>query len=177
MKTILTLIGLPGSGKTTLGNMVHKLIDGARINADQVRETISCDLKFTTGNREIQAYRMGALAALSLYEPVQIMSDTPMGSLNKTAIVDFVCPTQRTRDVYEWAIRSQLPYPVRRMTVWMDTITAEQCRFPDTGKLFEPPSGADLIVNGWRTEEKLEDIAKSLAYEIRPDKFGMKKVS
>jgi adenylylsulfate kinase-like enzyme len=175
MKTVITLVGLPGSGKTTLGDMIHKLIGGSRVNADQVRETISCDLKFTQGNREIQAYRMGALAALSLFEPVQIMSDTPMGTLNQTAIVDFVCPTQRTRDVYDWAIRSQLPFPVRRFTIWMDTITPSQCRFEDTAKLFQEPSGADIIVHGYKTKEELTRMAESIAYEIRPDKFGIRK--
>lgn len=172
MKTVITIVGLPGAGKTTVGDHLHKLIGGARINADQVRDTISCDLKFMEGHREIQAYRMGALAALALYEPIQLQTDIPMGSLNKTAIVDFICPTLRTRDVYEWALRSQMVSPVRRFTVWMDTIKPEQCRYADTAKLYQVPSGVDIQVKGYKTPDELATVAQAIAYEVRPDLFG-----
>lgn len=173
MKTVITIVGLPGSGKTTLGDMIHKLIGGARINADQVRATISCDLKFTEMDREIQAYRMGALAALALYEPIQVTGGgkVDIGYLNKTAIVDFVCPTQRTRAVYDWSIRATNPMLIRKYDIWMNTITPEQSRFPDTAKLFEPPEGMHLAVEGYKTKEQLESIAKKVAMDIRPDIF------
>lgn len=172
MKKIITLIGLPGSGKTTLGDMIHKLIGGARVNADVVRQTISSDLKFSELDREIQAYRMGAMAALSLYEPMTLVTGkegVPAGHLNQTVIVDFVCPTQRTRDVYEWACRCGMHDPVRRMTIWMDTITPEESRFPDTAKLFEAPSGCDIIIKGFKTRDQLISAAGGIASEMRPD--------
>ena len=172
MKKIITLLGLPGSGKTTLGDMIHKLIGGARVNADVVRQTISSDLKFSELDREIQAYRMGAMAALALYEPMTLITGkdgVPVGHLNQTVVVDFVCPTQRTRDVYEWAARSTLVNPVRRLTIWMDTITPEESRFPDTAKLFQPPSGCDIIIKGFKTKDQLISAAGSIALEMRPD--------
>lgn len=177
MKTVVTLIGLPGSGKTTLGDLIHKIIGGSRINADAMRATISCDLKFTDMDREIQAYRMGALAALSLAEPIQVTGGgkIDIGYLNQSAVVDFVCPTQRTRDVYEWSIRSQLPFPIRRLTVWMDTITPEQSRYPDTAKLFQAPSGVDLVIQGYKTAEQMEKLAMAIAFELYPEKLGMRK--
>lgn len=177
MKTVITLIGLPGSGKTTLGDLIHKITSGSRINADTMRATISCDLKFTDMDREIQAWRMGALAALSLTEPIQVTGGgkVDIGYLNQMSVVDFVCPTQRTRDVYEWAIRSQLPFPIRRFTIWMDTITPEQSRFPDTAKLFEKPSGVDIVIDKYKTQEELQLIAQSIVFELCPEKLGMRK--
>lgn len=172
MKKVITLIGLPGSGKTTLGDMIHTLIGGARINADQVRNTISSDLKFSDLDREVQAYRMGAMAALALYEPITLVtgnSGIDLWQLNQTVVVDFVCPTQRTRDVYEWATRSNLMNPVRRMTIWMNTITREQSRFPDTASLFQNPSGVDLTISGFKTKQQLAMAAGGIAMEIKPE--------
>ena len=40
MKTIL-VFGLPGSGKSTLGNKLAQKLDCDNLNADQVRETFN----------------------------------------------------------------------------------------------------------------------------------------
>ena len=174
MKTVITIIGLPGSGKTTLGDMIHKLIKGSRLNADQIRATVSCDLQFAEEDRELQAYRLGAIAALSLYEPPQIVSGKDgysPGHLNQTSIVDFVCPTERTRSTYDWALRVGNPAPLRKYDIWMNTIRPADSRFPDTAKMFQPPKGCTLQVDGYKSAETLAQIALMVATEVRPDLF------
>ena len=161
MKAIITLFGLPGSGKTTLADMIHKLTGGARINADAMRSTISRDLKFSDDDRAIQAWRMGRLAAIALAEPPTIVSGENLWTLNSVAVVDFVNPTERTRRTYDWAIKSDLPFQVKHIRIWMNTITPEQSRFPDTAKLFEAPATkyATVEVKDYKTTEELEKIA------------------
>lgn len=172
MKTVVTLIGLPGAGKTVLGDMIHALIGGARINADVVRKTISQDLTFTELDREIQAYRMGQLAGLSLHEPMTLIcghNGVPIGHLNRYAVVDFICPTQNTRSVYEWALRSSMTTPVRRFTIWMNTITRDESKYKDTAALFEDPKAVDLVVSGYKDKKQLAYIASTVATDIKPD--------
>lgn len=167
MKSIITIIGLPGSGKTTLGDMIHKLIGGARINADVVRSSISTDLKFSDDDRAIQAWRMGRLAAIALAEPPTVISGENFMTLNKSVIVDFVNPTERTRRTYDWAIRTELPFTYKHVKVWMDTITPEQSRFPDTAKLFENPKDSmDFVVGGFKSTEQLQAQAETIAHYI-----------
>jgi adenylylsulfate kinase len=175
MKTVFVIHGLPGSGKTTLADMLLELIGGARINADQIRSTISRDLKFTRLDRAMQAYRLGAITAVSLQEPISVTNDlghheeyadsgqVVTAHLNKTAIVDFVNPTQKTRDVFDWALRTNTIFPIRKVDVWMDTIAPEQSRFPDTAKMYERPRSAEFQITGWKTEQQLRDIARQLA--------------
>jgi adenylylsulfate kinase-like enzyme len=168
MKTIVTLFGLPGSGKTTLGNMIHKLLDGARINADDVRNSISRDLKFTDDDRSIQAWRMGRLAAIALAEPPTIVSGENMWNLNKTVVVDFVNPVDRTRRAYDWAISTELPFKYNHIRIWMNTIKPEESRYPDTAKLFQPPPEKypTFTVTGFKTPEELEAFAQTVAQHI-----------
>lgn len=168
MKTVVTIFGLPGSGKSTLGDMIHNLTEGARINADVVRSTISRDLKFSDDDRAIQAWRMGRLAAVALAEPPTVVSGDNLWNLNKVAVVDFVNPTERTRRTYDWAIQTEIPFAVKHVRVWMDTITAEQSRYPDTAKMFEdpPPQYATFEVRGFKTLEALETIARTVVQHI-----------
>ena len=60
MKIIL-IMGLPGSGKTTLATELAPLINARRINADEVRKAAN-DWDFSEEGRTRQAKRMAALA-------------------------------------------------------------------------------------------------------------------
>ena len=60
MKIIL-IMGLPGSGKTTLASELAPLIQATRINADEVRKTAN-DWDFSEEGRKRQATRMHELA-------------------------------------------------------------------------------------------------------------------
>ena len=61
---IIQIIGLPGSGKTTLAKALMGHTDAIHLNADEVRADLNKDLGFTPEDRIEQARRMGALARL-----------------------------------------------------------------------------------------------------------------
>jgi len=60
MKIIL-IMGLPGSGKTTLANEIASLLNVKRLNADEVRKKAN-DWDFSEEGRTRQASRMADFA-------------------------------------------------------------------------------------------------------------------
>ena len=60
MKIIL-IMGLPGSGKTTLANEIAPSLDAKRLNADEVRKEAN-DWDFSEEGRIRQAKRMADFA-------------------------------------------------------------------------------------------------------------------
>ena len=119
MKKIL-IMGLPGSGKTTLSIELVKLLGAAHFNADEICKEINKDLKFSPEDRLEQARRMGVLSDI-------------VARSGTFAVADFVCPTSATRDAFGDAF-----------VVWVDRIQAG--RFEDTNKMFEPPAKYDVRV-------------------------------
>ena len=113
---------MPGSGKTTLAKPFADLLGGVHINADFVREVYN-DWDFSPEGRERQALRMKHLA-----DGVVLAG--------KTAVCDFVCPTEETRNKFK-----------ADFTIWMDTIP--EGRFDDTNKMFEKPENVDYHVESW----------------------------
>ena len=120
----ILIMGLPGSGKTTISQeLIKKLMLKHTIswfNADTVREQYN-DWDFSVEGRTRQVERMRELADKS-------------GS--DYAICDFVCPTEQLRTIFQADI-----------TVWMDTIEAG--RFEDTNRVFEPPATFTYRVTDW----------------------------
>lgn len=127
----ILIFGLPGAGKSTLAQPFAKLIGGVWINADQVREKYN-DWDFSPEGRIRQAQRMRHLA-------------DGVVMAGKTAVADFVCPTERARKEFN-----------PDFTVWMDTI--EEGRFEDTNKMFEKPPKVDYHVKGWFDDTPLQLI-------------------
>ena len=128
-------MGLPGSGKTTLAQKLAKFINAERLNADEVREKFK-DFDFSEKGRLRQANRMKDLAEKII-------------SKDKNAIVDFICPTPKTRKIFNADI-----------TIWLDTI--ETGRFEDTNKMFIKPDTFDFRV----TEKDSEFWSKKIAKEL-----------
>lgn len=116
---IIQIIGLPGSGKTTLAKELSERINAIHINADEVRADLNSDLGFSPEDRVEQARRMGALARL-------------IAKQGHHVVVDFVCPTEETRAAFGHADR----------VVWMRRV--EEGRFEDTNKMWENPKKFDL---------------------------------
>ena len=118
MKIILVM-GLPGSGKTTLASELAPLINAKRINADEVRKA-SNDWDFSREGRARQAKRMADLAK-------KIKED------GNNVIADFICPTLEARNLFP-----------ADYIVWVDTIA--KGRFEDTNQMFEKPDKFDCHV-------------------------------
>jgi len=118
MKIIL-IMGLPGSGKTTLANELAPMLNAKRLNADEVRKDAN-DWDFSELGRTRQAKRMASLAK-------KIKED------GNFVIVDFICPTPETRNLFP-----------ADYIVWVDTI--KKGRFDDTNKMFVDPEKFDYQV-------------------------------
>ena len=118
MKIIL-IMGLPGSGKTTLANELGPMLKAKRLNADEVRKEAN-DWDFSEEGRKRQAKRMADFA-LNMRED---------GSY---VVADFICPTPEARSLFP-----------ADYIVWMDTI--KEGRFDDTNKMFVKPDNYDFHV-------------------------------
>jgi adenylylsulfate kinase len=111
MKIIL-IMGLPGSGKTTLANKLAPMLNAKRLNADEVRKEAN-DWDFSEEGRKRQAKRM-ANFAIKLKEEGNFV------------VADFVCPTPEARALFP-----------ADFVIWVDTI--KEGRFDDTNKMFVKP--------------------------------------
>lgn len=126
---IVQIIGLPGSGKTTLAKALMEHTDAIHLNADEVRADLNKDLGFTPEDRIEQARRMGALARL-------------LHAQGRIVIVDFICPTYETRKAF-----GKPDY-----LVWMNRV--EESRFADTNKMWEDPENCDARIGDDCTVEE-----------------------
>jgi cytidyltransferase-like protein len=130
----ILVMGLPGSGKTTLAKVLAEKLGAAYFNADEVRKMFN-DWDFSEEGRVRQAKRMSKLCEISS---------------TRVSVVDFVCPTERTRRIFD-----------AQLTIFMDTIDAG--RFEDTNKVFERPTpdSVDFLIKEWgNIEEQIVPIVE-----------------
>ena len=118
MKIIL-IMGLPGSGKTTLANELVPLLKAKWLNADEVRKEAD-DWDFSSEGRIRQAKRMWTKAI-------------EFKNQGNHVVADFVCPTPAARSLFP-----------ADFLVWVDTI--KEGRFDDTNKMFVKPDKYDFHV-------------------------------
>ena len=119
----ILIMGLPGSGKTTLASDLYWLLNNNYksywLNADDVRKKFN-DWDFSESGRDRQAKRMKDLAELH-------------GQYNDVVICDFVCPFEKTRNEFD-----------ADYVIFMNTIS--ESRYEDTNKVFEQPKKFDIEV-------------------------------
>jgi len=134
MKIIL-IMGLPGSGKTTLASELAPLINAKRINADEVRKTHN-DWDFSEEARKRQAKRMAEIALKKKQEGHYV-------------IADFICPTPEARNLFP-----------ADYVVWVDTI--KKGRFDDTNAMFVKPKKFDFHVTSQNAKLWAPKIAEKI---------------
>jgi adenylylsulfate kinase len=143
----ILIMGLPGSGKTTLANQLVNSLEAlgktvSWFNADKVREQYN-DWDFSEEGRIRQSVRMRNL------------SD---GCNTDYAICDFVAPLEQARVNVDpsWV-------------VWMDTI--HEGRYADTNKAFIPPSKYDFRLNEFDADKWGKHIAFAIVNHHRRPVF------
>jgi len=134
MKKILVM-GLPGSGKTTLASELVPLLKAKWINNDKVRKAAN-DWDFSEAGRTRKAKRMSDLADLYKKE----------GSY---FVCDFICPTPEARKLFNADI-----------IIWVDTI--KKGRFDDTNAMFVKPEKFDFHVTSQDAKVWAAQIAEKI---------------
>tara|TARA_B000000460_G_C21528068_1_gene399315 strand:+ start:922 stop:1743 length:822 start_codon:yes stop_codon:yes gene_type:complete len=121
----ILIMGLPGSGKTTLASKLVPLLKAKWLNADEVRKKAN-DWDFSEEARKRQAKRMADLAEKYKKEGHYI-------------VADFICPTPKARELFS-----------ADYIVWVDTI--DKGWFEDTNKMFVNPKKFDFHVTSKNAE-------------------------
>ena len=131
----ILIMGLPGSGKTTLANELAKLIKAKRLNADEIRKAAN-DWDFSEEGRIRQSKRMADEAL-------------KMKSEGNIVIADFICPTPEARKLFP-----------ADYVIWVDTI--KEGRFEDTNQMFIKPEKYDFHVTSQEAEKWAPKIYEDL---------------
>ena len=134
MKVIL-IMGLPGSGKTTLASELVPLLKAKWLNADEVRKEAN-DWDFSAEGRTRQAKRMWAKAK-------------EFRDQGNHVVADFVCPTPAARELFP-----------ADFIIWVDTI--KEGRFDDTNKMFVKPEKYNYHVTTQNAKNWAPKILKEI---------------
>ena len=136
---IIQIIGLPGSGKTTLAKELVKHLGAIHLNADEVRDFVNYDLGFSHEDRIEHSRRLGGMARLFQEQGFDV-------------VVDFVCPTLETRKAFGEA----------DVVVFMDRV--QESIYKDTNLMWQRPENPDVVIQDGMT---VKDEVKLLLDFVR----------
>ena len=108
----ILIMGLPGSGKTTLAIKLSKRLKAKLLNADKIRKKFN-DWDFSKKGRIRQAKRLAKIS--QKFEKKGFL-----------VVADFICPIPETRKLFN-----------SDFIIWMDTIKTS--KFKDTNSMFVKP--------------------------------------
>ena len=131
----ILIMGLPGSGKTTLASKLVPLLEAKWINNDEVRKAAK-DWDFSEEARIRQAKRMADHAEKYKKE-------------GRHVVADFICPTPKARELFK-----------ADYVVWVDTI--KKGKFEDTNKMFIKPEKFNFQVTTKNAELWAYQIADQI---------------
>ena len=131
----ILIMGLPGSGKTTLASKLVPLLKAKWLNNDKVRRAAN-DWDFSEEGRTRQAKRMADLA--EKYKQV-----------GRYVVCDFICPTPKARELFN-----------ADFVIWVDTI--KKGKFDDTNAMFVKPKKFDFHVTSQDAKVWASQIANKL---------------
>ena len=131
----ILIMGLPGSGKTTLASKLVPLLNAKWINNDEARKAAN-DWDFSEEGRIRQAKRMANLAEKHKQEGSYV-------------VCDFICPTPKARELFN-----------ADFVVWVDTI--KKGKFDDTNAMFVKPAKFDLHVTSQDAKVWATQIAEKI---------------
>ena len=134
MKKIL-IMGLPGSGKTTLASELVPLLNAKWLTNAKVRKAAN-DWDFSEEGRVRQAKRMADLAEKHKQEGSYV-------------VCDFICPTPKARELFN-----------ADFIVWVDTI--KKGKFDDTNAMFVKPEKFDYHVTSQDAKVWAPQIAEKI---------------
>jgi hypothetical protein len=137
----LLIMGLPGSGKTSLARKVALRLNAVHFNADDIRREINKDLGFSEADRIEQARRMGWLCD-------QVVK------AGCFAVADFICPVPQARAAFQKNGAAFI--------AWVDRISTS--RFEDTNQMFVAPEEYDVRVGN---EGTLDGWADQIVHGMR----------
>ena len=131
----ILIMGLPGSGKTTLASKLVPLLNAKWLNNDEVRKAAN-DWDFSAEARTRQAKRMADLAEKHKQEGHYV-------------VADFICPTPKARELFN-----------ADYVVWVDTI--DKGRFDDTNAMVVKSKKFDFHVTTKDAEAWAVQIAEKI---------------
>ena len=134
MKKIL-IMGLPGSGKTTLASELVPLLKAKWINNDKIRKAAN-DWDFSEEGRKRQAKRMAEEAEEYKNDGIYV-------------VADFICPTPEARKLFN-----------ADYIIWVDTI--KKGRYEDTNAMFIKPEKFDFHVTTQDAKVWAKKIAEKI---------------
>ena len=132
----ILIIGLPGSGKTTLAKNLSKDLNAKWINADNIRKRYN-DWDFSKEGILRQAKRMRDL------------SNKP--TKKKIVICDFICPFEEGRKLFNPDV-----------LIWMNTVKEGRFKKNSIDPFFQKPKKYDFMTKRKNAEIFSKKIIKKL---------------